>query len=71
MIECTFIYQHSNGASSDSLVNTYKVHAVPSVGERLTFIGTDGNTTEHIVKAVAHAVKPDAGSHKITVYYGA
>lgn len=71
MIECTFTYQSANGASSDSLVNTYKVHAVPSVGDHLSFVGTDGNTTEHVVKAVAHLIAPESGSHQITVYYGA
>lgn len=70
MIECKFVWQAANGASSDSLVNTYKVHAVPSVGDRLTLIGTNGNATDSVVKSVTHDIETESGSHWITVYYG-
>jgi ABC-type polysaccharide/polyol phosphate transport system ATPase subunit len=70
MVECKFIYQNSSGASSDSLVEILKVQAVPSVGDRLTFIGANGNSTENVVKAVAHIIAPESGSHEIIVYYG-
>jgi len=70
MVECKFVYQNSNGASSDSLVETLKVQAVPSVGDHLTFVGANGNTTENVVKGVAHIIEPESGSHEIVVYYG-
>jgi hypothetical protein len=58
MINCTFIYQ-----GSDSLSNSYKVHVVPRVGERLYIRGNS-----YFVKEVYHEIEP-GDEHKITVIY--
>lgn len=68
MIECKFVFKFANGATSDSLNRTYKVHAIPSVGDRI-FLGNDG-TTDSVVKGISHTINPEFGSHEITVYYG-
>lgn len=71
MISCKFIYQHNNGATSDSLVQFFDVVAVPRIGEQLAFIGSSDSVTRHVVKNVAHLINADKKTAEIWVYYGA
>jgi hypothetical protein len=70
MIDCKFVFKFSKGGTSDSLNATYRVNAVPRVGEKLSFVGEDGNLSTSEVKEVIHYINPSKGTHEITVYYG-
>ncbi len=70
MFDCTFIYKFKTGGTSDSLNKKHKVHAVPSIGDTLGFIGENGETTDSVVKEVSHHINHKTGTHEITVYYG-
>ena len=71
MISCKFIYQHNNGAASDSLNQDFQVIAIPHVGDELAFIGKDGNLTGHVVKKVLHLINPSSQTAEVWIYYGA
>jgi hypothetical protein len=71
MIDCQFVYKFKSGAASDSLIQSCKVHAVPRVGEHVSFSTESGNylsCTE--VKEVIHYINPHNGSHEIKVMHG-
>jgi hypothetical protein len=70
MIECQFVYKFSDGGSSDSLNQSYKVHSVPQAGDTISFVGEDGTCTDSEVKEVVHYINPTEGTHEITVFYG-
>lgn len=71
MIDCRFVYKfNKSGGTSDSLNQVYKVHAVPQIGQTLSFVGPEGNTTRSKIMDVIHYVDPTHGTHEITVYYG-
>jgi hypothetical protein len=70
MIDCRFVYKFKSGGASDSLNQIYKVHAVPQIGQTLSFVGDEGSTTRSKVIDVVHHINPTKGTHEITVYYG-
>ena len=70
MVECQFIYRFAGSGTSDSLVQSYPVHAIPKAGDKLQFSNNDGNASEGIVLDVLHAINTDEKTHKVVVFYG-
>lgn len=71
MIECRFIYQFPDGATSDSLDQIAYVHAVPSVGDAVCFVGGNDHSanTNNRVTQVVHYLAPKDRQHNIVVLY--
>ena len=70
MIECRFVFTFKTGGTSDSLNQVYKVHSIPQIGETISFVGENGDTTDSKVQDVVHYINPTKNTHEITVYYG-
>ncbi len=69
MIDCKFIFVMNSGATSDSLVNNWRVPSIPRIGESLIISGCDSSALNYEVVNVLHALDMQTGIGEVIVYY--
>jgi len=67
MIPCKFVFAFEGSGSSDSLVHTADMHAVPRVGDKICFVDRERQVE---VKEITHNINFTEKIHEIIVYYG-
>ena len=66
MIPCKFVFSFKDGGSSDSLVHSADMYAVPRVGDKICFVDRELQVE---VKEISHNIDFTEKTHEIIIYY--